>query len=168
RLDHFRGFEQFWEIPAHEPTAIHGRWVDGPKDHIFQRLKDALGGLPFFADDLGYITPDVHALRERLQIPGMAVLQFGFNNPGAHIYLPHRLTPNSVIYTGTHDNDTTLGWWNSIDQNERNNAHAYLGNSGDGISWAFIRAAQASVATLSVVPDRNSTRLNSSHVKISY
>jgi 4-alpha-glucanotransferase len=152
RLDHFRGFEQFWEIPAQEPTAIHGRWVDGPKDHIFQRLKDALGGLPFFAEDLGYITPEVHALRERLQIPGMAVLQFGFNNPGAHIYLPHRLTPNSVIYTGTHDNDTTLGWWNSIDQNERNNAHAYLGNSGDGISWAFIRAAQASVATLSVVP----------------
>ena len=83
--------------------------------------------MPFFAEDLGYITPEVHALRERLQIPGMAVLQFGFNNPGAHIYLPHRLTPNSVIYTGTHDNDTTLGWWNSIDQNERNNAHAYLG-----------------------------------------
>lgn len=152
RLDHFRGFEQFWEIPANEPTAIHGRWVDGPKDHIFQRLNEALGGLPFFAEDLGYITPEVHALRERLQIPGMAVLQFGFNNPGAHIYLPHRLTPNSVIYTGTHDNDTTLGWWNSIDDAERRFAEAYLGNSSEGISWAFIRAAQASVATLSVVP----------------
>lgn len=152
RLDHFRGFEQFWEIPAHEPTAIHGRWVDGPKDHIFQRLNDALGGLPFFAEDLGYITPEVRALRERLQIPGMAVLQFGFNNPGAHIYLPHRLTANAVIYTGTHDNDTTLGWWNSIDGAERRYALEYLGDAKDGISWAFIRAAQGSVATLSVVP----------------
>jgi 4-alpha-glucanotransferase len=152
RLDHFRGFEQFWEIPANEPTAIHGRWVDGPKDHLFQHLHAALGGLPFFAEDLGYITPEVHALREKLQIPGMAVLQFGFNNPGAHIYLPHRLGPNSVIYTGTHDNDTTLGWWNSIDDGERKNAQAYLGNGDDGISWAFIRAAQAAVARLSVVP----------------
>ena len=113
RLDHFRGFEQFWEIPASEPTAVHGRWVDGPKDELFNKLRDALGGLPFFAEDLGHITPEVHALRERHQIPGTAVLQFGFSDPGAHVYLPHRLTPDRVVYTGTHDNDTTLGWWNS-------------------------------------------------------
>ena len=82
RLDHFRGFEQFWEIPASEPTAVHGRWVDGPKDELFNKLREALGGLPFFAEDLGYITPEVHALRERHQIPGIAVLQFGFGDPG--------------------------------------------------------------------------------------
>ena len=85
RLDHFRGFEQFWEIPASEPTAINGRWVDGPKDELFNKLRDALGGLPFFAEDLGYITPEVHALRERHQIPGLAVLQFGFSDPDAHM-----------------------------------------------------------------------------------
>jgi len=153
RLDHFRGFEQFWEIPAGEPTAINGRWVDGPKDDFFNKLKEALGGLPFFAEDLGYITPEVHALRERHNIPGMAVLQFGFGDPGAHMYLPHRLTPDRVIYTGTHDNDTTLGWWNSsATEHERRAATAYTGCCEEGINWALIRVAQASVASLSVVP----------------
>jgi len=153
RLDHFRGFEQFWEIPASEPTAVHGRWVDGPKDELFNKLRDALGGLPFFAEDLGHITPEVHALRERHQIPGTAVLQFGFSDPGAHVYLPHRLTPDRVVYTGTHDNDTTLGWWNSgTSEDERRAIQAYVGKSDDGIHWAFIRLAQESVASLSVVP----------------
>jgi 4-alpha-glucanotransferase len=153
RLDHFRGFEQFWEIPASEPTAVHGRWVDGPKDELFNKLRDALGGLPFFAEDLGHITPEVHALRERHQIPGTAVLQFGFSDPGAHVYLPHRLTPDRVVYTGTHDNDTTLGWWNSgTSEDERRAIHAYIGKNDDGIHWAFIRLAQESVASLSVAP----------------
>jgi 4-alpha-glucanotransferase len=153
RLDHFRGFEQFWEIPANEPTAVHGRWVDGPKDELFNKLREALGGLPFFAEDLGYITPEVHALRERHQIPGIAVLQFGFSDGGAHVYLPHRLTPDRVIYTGTHDNDTTLGWWKSgVSEAERRAIRAYVGESDDGIHWAFIRLAQESVASLSVVP----------------
>jgi 4-alpha-glucanotransferase len=153
RLDHFRGFEQFWEIAASEETAIHGRWVDGPKDHLFLKLREALGGLPFFAEDLGYITPEVHALRERLQIPGMAVLQFGFGDAGAHIYLPHRLGEDKVVYTGTHDNDTAVGWWNSgASEEERRNAEAYLGTSQDGIHWALIRAAQASRASLCVIP----------------
>jgi 4-alpha-glucanotransferase len=153
RLDHFRGFAQFWEIPAGEPTAINGRWVDGPRDELFNKLREELGGLPFFAEDLGYITADVHELRERHQIPGMAVLQFGFGDPGAHAYLPHRLTSDRVIYTGTHDNDTTLGWWNSgATEYERRAATAYVGHSEDGINWAFIRAAQASVASFSVVP----------------
>jgi len=152
RLDHFRGFEQFWEIPAHEKTAIRGRWVDGPKDDLFDHLNKALGGLPFFAEDLGYITPEVHALRERLKIPGMAVLQFAFSNTGAHVYLPHRLTRNHVIYTGTHDNDTTMGWWSRCNGYERQCAESYLGNSGQEMHWALIRAAQASVASLCVVP----------------
>ncbi len=128
RLDHFRGFAQFWEIPADEPTAVHGRWVDGPGDDLFSKLREALGGLPFFAEDLGYITPDVHALRERQKIPGMAVLQFGFGDPGAHMYLPHRLTPDRVIYTGTHDNDTTLGWWRTLPDYERRAVEALAGN----------------------------------------
>jgi 4-alpha-glucanotransferase len=152
RLDHFRGFEQFWEIPASEPTAMHGRWVDGPKDDLFDKLREALGGLPFFAEDLGYITPEVHALRERHQIPGLAVLQFGFGDRGAHIYLPHRVTTNCVIYTGTHDNDTTLGWWEGVGESERHAIRTYVGPSADGIHWGLIRLAQGSVASLSVVP----------------
>jgi 4-alpha-glucanotransferase len=153
RLDHFRGFEQFWEIPAGEPTAVNGRWVDGPKDELFNKLRDALGGLPFFAEDLGYITPEVHALRERHQIPGLAVLQFGFSDPAAHVYLPHRLTRDRVVYTGTHDNDTTLGWWTSgISESERRAIQAYTGPCDDGIHWALIRLAQESVASLAVVP----------------
>jgi 4-alpha-glucanotransferase len=152
RLDHFRGFDQFWEIPASDPTAINGRWVDGPRDDLFIKLREALGGLPFLAEDLGYITPEVHALRERLQIPGIAVLQFGFNDEGAHMYLPHRAA-GKVIYTGTHDNDTTVGWFQSgASDNERRNAEAYLGHCEDGIHWAFIRAAQNSVAELALIP----------------
>ena len=152
RLDHFRGFDQFWEIPASEATAVHGRWVDGPRDDLFVKVREALGGLPFFAEDLGYITPEVHALRERLQIPGMAVLQFAFGDPGAHIYLPHRAA-GKVMYTGTHDNDTVVGWWKTgAAEHERRNAEAYLGPSSEGIHWGFIRAAQCSPADLSIIP----------------
>jgi 4-alpha-glucanotransferase len=152
RLDHFRGFDQFWEIPAGDATAVNGRWVDGPRDDLFIRLREALGGLPFFAEDLGYITPEVHALRDRLQIPGMAVLQFGFGDEGAHMYLPHR-SAGKVMYTGTHDNDTVVGWWTSgAADHERVNAEAYVGRCGGGIHWAFIRAAQCSPASLSIVP----------------
>ena len=116
------------------------------------KLREALGGLPFFAEDLGYITPEVHVLRERLQIPGMAVLQFGFGDEGAHIYLPHRAA-GKVIYTGTHDNDTVVGWWNSgASEYERRNAEAYVGRCEDGIHWALIRAAHSSPASLSIIP----------------
>ncbi|MGA9641237.1 MAG: 4-alpha-glucanotransferase [Terriglobales bacterium] len=153
RLDHFRGFSQFWEIPADEPTAIHGRWVDGPKDDLFVKVREALGGLPFFAEDLGYITPDVHALRDRLQIPGMAVLQFGFGNAGAHIHLPHTFKPEKVVYTGTHDNNTLRGWWElDATKNERESVRAYVGPCDDGICWGLIRAASTSVANLCIIP----------------
>src|SRR2546423_2960373 len=109
RLDHFRGFESYWEIPASEPTAVNGRWVKGPKDGLFITLRQRLGDLPFVAEDLGLITPEVNTLRAELGIPGMKVLQFGFGDPGAHMYLPHNFEPNCVVYTGTHDNDTTVG-----------------------------------------------------------
>src|SRR5580700_857239 len=152
RLDHFRGFDQFWEIPAADPTAINGRWVDGPRDDLFHKLREALGGLPFFAEDLGFITPEVHALRNRLQIPGIAVLQFGFGDEGAHMYLPHRAA-GKVIYTGTHDNDTTVGWFRAgAAEHERLNAEAYLGRCDEGIHWAFIRAVQTSPAEFALVP----------------
>jgi 4-alpha-glucanotransferase len=161
RLDHFRGFDQFWEIPAADPTAVNGRWVDGPRDDLFLKLREALGGLPFFAEDLGYITPEVHALRDRLQIPGMSVLQFGFGDEGAHMYLPHRAA-GKVIYTGTHDNDTVVGWWHSgAAEHERRNAESYLGRCEDGIHWAFIRAAQGSPGCLSVVPVQDILGLSS-------
>jgi 4-alpha-glucanotransferase len=152
RLDHFRGFAQFWEIPASEPTAINGRWVDGPGDEFFHKLRSELGGLPFFAEDLGLITPDVVALRDGHKIPGMAVLQFAFSDAGAHTYLPHRLTADRVIYTGTHDNDTTLGWWATLTDRERAAVLALVGPCEDGVNWGLIRLAYASPAAFSVVP----------------
>ena len=152
RIDHFRGFAQYWEIPGGEPTAIKGRWVDGPKDDLFHALRAALGDLPFIAEDLGLITADVEALRRRLNVPGMKVLQFAFGDKGAHIYLPHRYEPHSVVYTGTHDNDTTVGWWESLGEVERSNVIAYLGRADDGIHWSLIRAALNSVAELAVIP----------------
>jgi 4-alpha-glucanotransferase len=153
RLDHFRGFEASWEIPASEPTAVNGQWVKGPGDALFDALRRELGPLPFIAEDLGYITPEVHALRERLGVPGMRVMQFGFGNPGAHIYLPHRFEPNTIVYTGTHDNDTTLGWWRTqATEDERRLAGAYLDADGHNAPWAFIRGALDSVARYAIVP----------------
>jgi 4-alpha-glucanotransferase len=152
RLDHFRGFQQYWEIPSHEATAVNGRWVDGPGEDLFRVLREQLGDLPFIAEDLGLITPDVVQLRERLQMPGMRVLQFAFGDAGAHIYLPHRYERNTVVYTGTHDNDTTLGWWGSCAGHERRAALALLGESADGVNWAMTRLAQSSTANLSIVP----------------
>jgi 4-alpha-glucanotransferase len=151
---------------------MNGHWVDGPKDELFNKLRQELGGLPFFAEDLGLITPDVYELRERHQIPGMAVLQFGFGDAGAHMYLPHRVTPDRVIYTGTHDNDTTVGWWKSgTSDQERRAVESYVGQAEDGINWAFIRAAQASAANFSIVPVQDvlglgsEARLNTPSVK---
>jgi len=153
RIDHFRGFEAYWEIPADEPTAVNGRWVQGPNASLFQALKASLGRLPFIAEDLGYITREVHILRKGLEIPGMKILQFGFGNKGAHVYLPHRYDPDCVVYTGTHDNDTVVGWWNmGATDEEKALASAYLGIGDDGVNWAFIRAALTSVANLAVVP----------------
>jgi 4-alpha-glucanotransferase len=162
RLDHFRGFEACWEIPADEPTAINGHWTPGPNEDLFKRLKAALGTLPFIAEDLGYITPEVRELRKKVKIPGMKVMQFGFGNKGAHIYLPHMFTPDSVVYTGTHDNDTTVGWWaNSATEAEKEWAVQYLGQTSEGINWAFIRSAFSSVAELAVIPVQDVLGLDS-------
>jgi len=153
RLDHFRGYEAYWSIAADEPTAIHGQWVKAPGLELFQRLQDVFGALPFIAEDLGLITPEVDELREHFGIPGMRVLQFGFSDRGAHIYLPHQYVPNTVAYTGTHDNDTMLGWWRSgATAEERAHVQRYLQPiERDGeIVGAMMRAAARSVAKLCI------------------
>ena len=163
RIDHFRGFEAYWEIPADEPTAVHGHWVQGPNASLFEALQAALGKLPLIAEDLGYITPQVQELRKSLEIPGMKILQFGFGNKGAHIYLPHKYERDCVVYTGTHDNDTIVGWWNTCaTPEEKQAASAYLGIGEEGVHWAFIRAALTSVANLAVIPVQDVLGLDSS------
>jgi 4-alpha-glucanotransferase len=155
RLDHFRGFEAFWSIAADEETAINGQWVKAPGHELFQRLKEVFGDLPFIAEDLGLITPEVDELREHFGMPGMRILQFGFSDRGGHLYLPHRFVPNTVAYTGTHDNNTTLGWWrDDCGDVEHANVQNYLQTityEGD-IVWAMIRAAARSVANICIFP----------------
>jgi 4-alpha-glucanotransferase len=152
RLDHFRGFEQYWEIPASEPTAVRGHWAEGPKDDFFRKVREEIPEFPFFVEDLGIITPQVNALREAFGLPRMAVLQFGFGDAGSRIYLPHRCAADTVIYTGTHDTDTVKGWWAQLSEYERRNAETYLGAATDGIHWSLVRAAMTSPACLAVAP----------------
>lgn len=164
RIDHFRGFEAYWEVAAQETTAIHGRWVAGPGAELFEAVRHVLGDLPIVAENLGLITPEVEALRQKLGFPGMAVLQFAFGSGTADSeFLPHNYCHNLLVYTGTHDNDTTVGWWNSTGegdstrrpedvQREREFVRKYLGVDGSEIHWAFIRAVLASVAKLAMVP----------------
>ncbi|HVJ07669.1 MAG TPA: 4-alpha-glucanotransferase [Acidisarcina sp.] len=153
RLDHFRGFEAYWAIPAAEETAVHGEWVPAPGEALFARLREALGDLPFIAEDLGLITPEVERLREQFGMPGMRILQFGFGNKGAHNYLPHKYVTNTVAYTGTHDNDTSRGWWESLtNEEEKAAAIAYLTPGDDGPVWSMIRAISTSVADICLIP----------------
>jgi 4-alpha-glucanotransferase len=157
RLDHFRGFEAYWAIPADEETAVNGEWIKAPGLALFQALEAALGHLPLVAEDLGMITPEVEVLRLALDLPGMKVIQFGFSNKGAHIHLPHRFNPANVAYTGTHDNNTTQGWWETIESVERTAVETYVGAvpTENGVArpvWPLIRATEASVAQISVVP----------------
>jgi 4-alpha-glucanotransferase len=153
RLDHFRGFEAYWRIPASSPTAKQGRWVPGPRDAFFEAVKRELGCLPFIAEDLGEITPQVLALRERFGLPGMNVLQFAFGSGPNNPYLPFRHTPNSVVYTGTHDNNTTCGWFESLGEGEeRRYLLEYTGRDGREIHWDLARLAFGSPADLAVFP----------------
>ena len=151
RIDHFRGFAAYWEVKAGEPTALKGRWVAGPGQKLFVAIRHALGDVPIIAEDLGDITDDVKALLKKLGTPGMKVLQFAFSEIDGD-YLPHRHVPNCVVYTGTHDNDTTRGWWETAGEEQRRRVRDYLGTDGGDIQWAFIRAAYASVARRAVVP----------------
>ena len=164
RLDHFRGFEAYWSIPAEEETAINGQWVKAPGHELFLRLKEVFGILPFVAEDLGLITPEVDELREHFGMPGMRILQFGFSDRKSHLYLPHKFVPNTVVYTGTHDNNTTLGWWREeASEAERRNVQSYLQTIAhdDDIVWAMIRAAARSVANLCIFPLQDVLHLGS-------
>ncbi|MGI8541363.1 MAG: 4-alpha-glucanotransferase [Rubrobacteraceae bacterium] len=151
RLDHFRGFEAYWEVPADEETAVNGRWAEGPGEKLFAALRGSLGELPLIAEDLGDISPEVVKLRKDLGFPGMKVLQFGFSDPGNH-FLPHNYEgANWVAYTGTHDNDTTAGWWRNAGEGERSLARRYLGKEYLG-AGDFIQLAYSSTARWAVVP----------------
>jgi 4-alpha-glucanotransferase len=163
RMDHFRGFEAYWEVPATEKTAEHGRWVKGPGSRLFRTLEKALGPLAIVAENLGVITPEVEAMREEFGFPGMAVLQFAFGrDPQAPTFQPHNYPRNLAAYTGTHDNDTVMGWWRSEGGDstrtakdvaaEKAKARAYLAADGDRMNWTMIRTLMASVADTVVFP----------------
>ena len=152
RIDHFRGFEAYWEIPADEPTAVVGQWVKGPYTDFFDTMRDKLGDLPLIAEDLGVITPEVEALRDRYDFPGMKILQFAFGGEQNSTFLPHTYTQNCVVYTGTHDNETTVGWYLNADESERDHIRRYLSVSGQDIAWDMIRLAMMSVADTAVIP----------------
>jgi 4-alpha-glucanotransferase len=162
RIDHFRGFEDYWEIPAQEPTAVKGRWLPGPRDAFFEGLKGALGDdLPIIAEDLGMITDEVHELRKRTGLPGMKVLHFAFTEGSEHEYLPHNYSSDCVVYLGTHDNDTTIGWFDSRGQKERDSILRYLGRDGHDIVWAMMHLALMSVADIAIVTAQDLLKLGS-------
>ncbi len=164
RIDHFRGFEAYWEITATAETAEGGHWVKVPGEALLQRLHDEFHELPLVAEDLGIITPEVEALRDQFELPGMKILQFAFGSGPANPYLPHNCVPNSVIYTGTHDNDTTVGWYESCDPVIRKALDAYLGyRAAADMPWPLIRTALASVSRLAVLPMQDLLELDSHH-----
>ena len=155
RIDHFRGFEAYWAVPATEPTAVKGEWLPGPGLPFFNVIQAALGGLPIIAEDLGVITPPVEAMRDTLQLPGMLILQFAWGDlTGEARFLPHNHRPHSIVYTGTHDNNTTAGWWftDEIDDVIRNHVTRYLDRRIVEPNWELIRLAMMSVAHTAIVP----------------
>ena len=152
RLDHFRGFAGYWEVPAKMTTAETGQWVPGPGHHFFDAVKSAIENMPIIAEDLGKITPDVIELRQKYDLPGMKILQFAFSTDPSDPFLPHNYPVNCVAYTGTHDNDTSLGWYQTAQEKERDLCRRYLARSGNDISWDLIRGIWSSVAVLALAP----------------
>ncbi|MBL9202801.1 MAG: 4-alpha-glucanotransferase [Opitutaceae bacterium] len=152
RIDHFRGFEAYWSVPAGAPTARTGKWIEGPGLDFFRAVKAAMPGAKLIAEDLGLLTPATVALREATGLPGMAVLQFAFGGDAANLYLPHNQRANTVVYPGTHDNDTTRGWYAAADEKTRDHVRRYLRVSGQEIGWDFVRSAYASPANLAIIP----------------
>ncbi len=163
RIDHFRGFAGYWEIPSSSPTAEEGRWLKGPGKPLFDAITSALGELPIIAEDLGFITQDVHDLRAALGYPGMKILQFAFGGDGEHEFLPHTYERNVIVYSGTHDNDTARGWWDKAKESERKFAGTYLACGAHDVHWAMIRAALESVANIAIFPLQDVLGLGSEH-----
>lgn len=162
RIDHFRGFEAYWEIPAHERTAVRGRWVKGPGEGLFHALRRQIGDLPIVAEDLGIITREVEMLRDGLALPGMKVLQFAFDGGPENAYLPHNHCRNAVVYSGTHDNDTTRGWFDSLGGEKQQRVCDYLRSTPEDVVDVFIRTALGSVADLAVIPVQDLLQLDGS------
>jgi 4-alpha-glucanotransferase len=153
RIDHFRGFEGYWAVPQGEETAVNGEWIKAPGMEFFEIIKQKLGKLPILAEDLGIITPEVEALRDQFEFPGMKVLHFAFGSDPGNPFLPFNYPRNAVVYTGTHDNDTTLGWFKTTNDYEKQNLLLYLGSiSPDGINWDLIRLALSSIANQAIIP----------------
>ena len=163
RVDHFRGFAACWEVSAEAPDAINGKWVPGPGAKLFEALEKAFPGLPIIAEDLGLITPDVVELRDKFNLSGMRILQFAFAEGSEHPFLPHNYVPNTVAYTGTHDNDTMIGWWNTASDKEKNFARQYLQSDGTEIQWDMMRALSASVANIVIFPLQDVLGLSGEH-----
>jgi 4-alpha-glucanotransferase len=163
RIDHFRGFAGYWKIPVAEPTAENGRWLPGPGAALFDAIAGALGEIPIIAEDLGVITPDVDALRRQFELPGMRILQFAFDSGSGNHFLPHNHETDSVVYTGTHDNDTTIGWWDKATPYEREHAKTYLRTDGREMNWELIRTANASVADMAIHPMQDVLGLGGEH-----
>ncbi|RYP86249.1 4-alpha-glucanotransferase [Nocardioides guangzhouensis] len=161
RIDHFRGFEAAWHVPADAPTARDGWWVRAPGTEVLTALVDTAGPGTLVAEDLGVITPEVEELRDRFGLPGMKVLQFAFDGNPDNPYLPHRHGEQSVVYTGTHDNDTTVGWWSQLDDHTRDRVRSCLVDPGEAMPWALVRLALASTARLTVVPAQDLLGLGS-------
>jgi 4-alpha-glucanotransferase len=165
RIDHFRGFEAFWEIPAESETAMEGHWVKAPGEVLLSTLFNSVesGQLPLIAENLGIITPEVEALREHFGIPGMLILQFAFDGGPGNPYLPHNHTPNNVVYTGTHDNDTTLSWADDLSVEQRAHVYRYLGNPSAAMPDVLVQSALASVAKLAILPMQDVLSLGKGH-----
>jgi 4-alpha-glucanotransferase len=164
RLDHFRGFEAYWEVPAQEVNAVVGQWRPGPGKDLFDALTQALGPLPLIAEDLGLITQAVNDLRLQYGFPGMRILQFAFGDSAGNPYLPHNYPPQTVAYTGTHDNNTSVGWWQAMERPEREASLRYLGpEAATAIHWAMMRAVSQSVASTVIHPFADVLGLDASH-----
>ncbi len=160
RIDHFRGLESYWEVPAEEETAVNGKWTPGPSAPFFEKMREVFGELPIIAEDLGIITHEVEQLRDQFNLPGMKVLHFAFGDTDENPYLPHNYhNPNCIVYTGTHDNDTTVGWFNSRPPGERERIQCYLGRDGSDIAWDLLRLAFMSIADIAIVPLQDVLRL---------
>jgi len=152
RIDHFRGFEAYWSVPFGEATAVNGEWVKAPGTDLYRTIREKLGNIDIIAEDLGVITPEVEELRDSFGLPGMKVLQFGDYGKGTDEYIPHNFPTNCVVYTGTHDNDTTVSWYNSISDAEKQKVNTYYNCDGSQIHWTLIRAAWSSVGYIAVAP----------------
>ena len=165
RIDHFRGFEAYWAVPAGEETAMNGKWKKGPGEALFEAIQKALGEeLSIFAEDLGIITPEVEKLRDTLGFPGMKILQFGFDGTGESTFLPHQLsTRNCICYTGTHDNDTTCGWYEHTSEQNKDKVRRYMNTDASSVSWDFIRTCLGTIAKYAIFPVQDLLKLGSEH-----